>query len=598
MHTLKKLLYLLSSQEKKQAILLLGVIILMAIFEMIGVVSIMPFMAVLMNPELIETNIFLNTAFNFSYNFGVETIKQFLFLLAILVFVLLVISIALKAFTIYLTVKFINFCNYNFAKRLVAGYLNQPYSWFLNRHSADLSKTILSEVSVVIKQCLNPMLLLIKQSVVAIALVTVLIVVDPKLTLIVGLTLSSAYGIIYVSIRKFIKKIGKDRLESNKGLFTSISEAFGAVKEIKVGGLEKIYINRFSIPAKNLARIHALFAFINAIPRFVLEIIVFGGMLLVVLYLMTQFNSIDKAVPIIALYAYTSYRLMPALQGIFNSFTQIRYVIPSLNAIYDDVKNLQSSQNSSTSYNSLQFNDNITLRNINYQYPNASRTTLKNISFKINSQTIVGIVGATGSGKTTTVDIILGLLEAQEGILEVDGKVINKNNIRAWQRSIGYVPQHIFLSDDTVAANIALGVEPKFVNQENVESAAKISNLHEFIIQELPNQYQTTVGERGVRLSGGQRQRIGIARALYHNPKLLILDEATSALDNNTEKQVMNHIKKLERNTTIIMIAHRLKTVRECNSIILLDKGEIKGQGTFEELVKIDDNFKAELSEL
>jgi ABC-type multidrug transport system fused ATPase/permease subunit len=598
MHTLKKLLYLLSSQEKKHAILLLGVIILMAIFEMIGVVSIMPFMAVLMNPELIETNVFLNTAFNFSSNFGVETIKQFLFLLAILVFVLLVISIALKAFTIYLTVKFITFCNYSFAKRLVAGYLNQPYSWFLNRHSADLSKTILSEVSVVIKQCLNPMLLLIKQSVVALALVAVLIVVDPKLTLIVGLTLSSTYGIIYVSVRKFIKKIGKDRLESNKELFNSISEAFGAVKEIKVGGLEKNYINRFSIPAKNIERITALFAFINAIPRFVLEIIVFGGMLLVVLYLMTQFNSIDKAVPIIALYAYTSYRLMPALQGIFNSFTQIQYVIPALNAIYDDVKNLQSSQNSSTSYNSLQFNDNITLRNINYQYPNASRTTLKNISFKINSQTIVGIVGATGSGKTTTVDIILGLLEAQEGILEVDGKVINKNNIRAWQRSIGYVPQHIFLSDDTIAANIALGVEPKFVNQENVESAAKIANLHEFIIQELPNQYQTTVGERGVRLSGGQRQRIGIARALYHNPKLLILDEATSALDNNTEKQVMNHIKKLDRSTTIIMIAHRLKTVRECNSIILLDKGEIKGQGTFEELVKIDDNFKAELSEL
>jgi ABC-type multidrug transport system fused ATPase/permease subunit len=198
----------------------------------------------------------------------------------------------------------------------------------------------------------------------------------------------------------------------------------------------------------------------------------------------------------------------------------------------------------------------------------------------------------TGSGKTTIVDIILGLLEAQKGTLEIDGQVITEKNSRSWQRSIGYVPQHIYLADDTVAANIAFGVEPKDINRESVEKAAKIANLDEFVIEELPKQYETTIGERGVRLSGGQRQRIGIARALYHNPKVLVLDEATSALDNQTEKAVMDAINNLSKNITIILIAHRLSTVKKCDKIFLLEKGQLKNEGTFEELINIDENFR------
>ncbi len=593
MQILKKLLYLLSPQEKRQAFILLCAIIVMAIFEMIGVVSIMPFMAVLMSPEIVETNSYLNSSFNYSKIFGIETNQQFLFLLGVLVFILLIISIALKTFTIYLTVWFINMCNYNFAKRLVEGYLHQPYSWFLNRHSADLGKTILAEVSVVIKSGLYPMLTLIKQSVVAFSLLLVLIAVDPKLTLIVGLTLGLAYGLIYLFLRKSIKKMGQDRLDSNKWLFTSVSEAFGAVKEIKVGGLEKIYINRFSAPAKNLARITAIFAFVKQLPRFALEAIVFGGMLLVILYLMTQLNSFTKAVPIIALYAYTSYRMMPALQEIFTSLTDMRYAITSIDAMYNDIKNLKSFIISTENQDPIQLNNSIILKDINYHYPNSKGDALKNLNLKIQSRTSVGIVGTTGSGKTTTVDIILGLLEAQKGSLKVDEMEVDDNNLKSWQRSIGYVPQHIFLADDTVANNIALGVDSKFINQKNIERVAKIANLHQFVIDELPDQYQTTIGERGIRLSGGQRQRIGIARALYNEPKLLILDEATSALDNITEQTIMNSINNISSDITIIIIAHRLTTVRECEKIFLLNKGEIEAQGTFEELIKSSDKFRA-----
>ena len=592
MNIFKKLLYLLSPQEKKRAILLLGAFIVMAIFEMIGVVSILPFMAVLMSPEIIETNFILKNAYNYSTILGVTSSQQFLFLLGVLVFGLLIISITLKIFTIYLSVKFINMCNYNFARRLVEGYLHQPYSWFLNRHSADLGKTILAEVSLVIKSGLYSMLILIKEIVVAIALLSILIFVDPKLTLIVALALSSAYGLIYLFLRRSIKKMGKDRLESNKWLFTSVSEAFGAVKEIKVGGFEKIYIDKFSVPAKNLAKINSLFGFIKQLPRFALEAIVFGGMLLVVLYLMAQFNSINKALPIIALYAYTGYRLMPALQQIFNSVTEIRYALPSIDTMHSDIKNLKSFVTYSKNNDPLQFDNDITLKNINYDYPNANRTALKNLNLSIKSRTTVGIVGSTGSGKTTTVDIILGLLEAQQGSLKIDGIEISKKNIRAWQKSIGYVPQNIFLADDTIAGNIALGVESKFINQKNVERAAKIANIHEFVIDDLPEQYSTTVGERGIRLSGGQRQRIGIARAMYHNPKVLILDEATSALDNLTEQTVMEEVKNIGKDLTIIIIAHRLNTVKKCDNIFLLEKGELRGQGTFDELIKNNRKFR------
>jgi len=210
----------------------------------------------------------------------------------------------------------------------------------------------------------------------------------------------------------------------------------------------------------------------------------------------------------------------------------------------------------------------------------------------ISVKNTIGIVGATGSGKTTVVDIILGLLEAQNGTLEIDGKVINKQNSQSWQRTIGYVPQHIYLSDDTVAANIAFGLNPDDINKEEIQKVSKIASLHDFVTNELPNKYETTIGERGVRLSGGQRQRIGIARALYFNPQVLILDEATSALDNITEKHVMDSINKLSKDKTIILIAHRLSTVKKCDKIFLFEKGELKNEGTFDELIKINENFK------
>lgn len=591
MKKLKKILYLLSAHERKRAILLLGMILIMALLDMIGVASIMPFIAVMTNPELVETNFILKTAYETSSIIGVKNAQQFLFVLGISVFLLLIISLSFKALTSYAQVRFTTMREYSIAKRLVEGYLHQPYSWFLNRHSADLGKTILSEVGLIVSKGIGPMMDLISQSTVTIALLVLLILVDPKLTLIVALTLGSAYGLMYLFSQNLVKQIGKKRLKANEGRFTIIDEVFGAFKEVKVGGLEETYLQRFSDPAKTLADQSAKLSIISQLPRFALEAIAFGGIVLVVLYLISQSGSIINVMPVIALYALAGYRLMPALQKIYISLTELRVVSPSLNAIYNDLTNLQTTSKK-TNKDVLHFDRSINLKNIYYNYPNASRTALKNINLTIPARSTIGLVGATGSGKTTTVDIILSLLEPQKGSIEVDNIVINKFNSKAWQNFIGYVPQEIFLSDDTVAANIAFGVDPKRIDIEAVEHAAKIANLHDFVTSELPFKYQTTVGERGVRLSGGQRQRIGIARAMYHKPKLLIMDEATSALDNLTEQIVMEAVHNLRRNITIILIAHRLSTVKKCDKIFLFDKGKLEGQGTFKELINTSDIFR------
>jgi len=591
METLKKLLFILTPYERTRAGLLLVMILIMALVDMMGVASILPFMAVLANPSIIETNSILNAVYEASSIFNVKNEQEFLFALGVMVFIILVTSLTFKAFTTYVQLRFIEVCNYNICKRLIGRYLYQPYSWFLNRHSADLGKTILSEVGEGAVTSLKALLDLIAKSMVAIALISLLIIANPKLALVVGLTLIGAYGIVFYFVRHYLDSIGKERLKNNELRFLAISEAFGAAKEVKVGGLEETYIKRFFDPARIYGRKQAAASAIAILPRFFLEAIAFGGIILIVLYIIKQTGNFNSALPIISLYVFAGYRLMPAIQQIYSSFTKIAFGSPSLDNIYKDFKNLNPID-ANQDQGVLKLNKTITLKNIHYSYPNASRTALKDISLSIPAKSSVGLVGSTGSGKTTTVDIILGLLEAQKGTLEVDGQIITKQNSRLWQRSIGYVPQHIYLSDNTVEANIAFGVNPKDINQEAIEKASKIANLHEFIMDELPKQYQTTIGERGVRLSGGQRQRIGVARALYHNPEVLILDEATSALDNQTEKAIMDAVNNLSKDITIILIAHRLSTVKKCDQIFLLEKGHLKNQGTFEELINIDESFR------
>tara|TARA_Y200000002_G_scaffold238800_1_gene197285 strand:- start:491 stop:2275 length:1785 start_codon:yes stop_codon:yes gene_type:complete len=590
MKIVKKLLFLLSPRERVNFIYLIIMIIIMALLDAIGVASILPFISVLTNPDLIETNIVLKNLFKFSTKFGVENNQEFIFSLGLLVFLLLIISLSFKTLTTYFQVRFVQMREFTIGERLIEGYLNQPYSWFLSRNSSDLGKIILSEVQQIINNGIQPFMEVIAKGMVAIAIIVLLIIADPKLAIIVGFSITGTYFLIFYFFKQFVDKIGQKRLLNNQLRFNTINEAFGAAKEVKVGGLEKIYIKSFAKSAQIFARTQANAQVISLLPRFILEAVAFGGILLIILYFISQTGSFNSALPIISLYAFAGYRLMPAFQQIYASITQINFISSSLDKMYDDLKSLKPFKIIQEE-EALSFNQNISLKNIYYNYPNSSRTALKDINLIIPAKSTVGFVGPTGSGKTTIVDIILGLLESQKGSLEVDGKVINKKNSRSWQRSLGYVPQHIFLSDDTISSNIAFGIEPKDVNQNLVEKASKIANLHNFVVDELPKKYETIIGERGIRLSGGQRQRIGIARALYNNPKVLILDEATSALDNQTEQAVMDAVNNLSKDITIILIAHRLNTVKNCDIIFKLDKGKYIGQGTYDELMYGNSNF-------
>lgn len=575
MQTFKKLLYLLTVQERKSAGLLLIMIMIMALLDTLGVASILPFMAVLTNPSIVEANYILNIIYEFSKDsFGVKNKQEFFLFLGFLVFLLLVFSLSFKALTIYIQVRFIQMREYSIGKRLVEGYLRQPYSWFLSRHSADIGKTILSEIQYIIASGINPLIELIAKSLITITLVSLLIISDPKIALIIGLSLGLAYIFIFYFVRNILKKVGLVRLQNNQSRFILLNEAFSATKEIKIGSLEKNYINNFSNFAQNYAKANAYLVIVSQLPRFVLEAIAFGGILFIILFMILKTGNFNNALPILSLYVFAGYRLLPALQQIYNSFTNLTFIGPSLDKLYNDLNNLNSlSENKQSEI--LPFNKKIVLKNVNFNYPNNSKITLKDINLTIPAKSTVGFIGKTGSGKTTVIDIILGLLEAQKGNLEIDDIKITKNNIKSWQSQIGYVPQNIYLSDNTVAANIAFGLEPKNINYDLVKKVSKIANIDHFIVNELPEKYQTTVGERGIRLSGGQRQRIGIARALYRNPKVLILDEATSALDIDTEQLIMNEINKLSKTMTIILIAHRLNTVKNCDIIFKLDKGKL-----------------------
>ena len=520
MQILKKFLFLLNNHERKRVSILLVMILIMALLDMIGVASILPFIAVLTDPGIVETNMILKQMYHISNIFGVENNQQFLFTLGIFVFLVLVISLVFKAITTYVMVLFVQMLEYSICKRLVQGYLTQPYTWFLNRNSADLGKTVLSEVSELVGNGIRPLMELISKGMIAIIIIILLIIVNPKLALIIGLMLGGAYGLIFYFIKSFLIKIGKARLRNNESRFTVLSEVFGAAKEVKLGGLEETYIKRFSGHAHNTARYYSLSKVLGELPRHLLEAIAFGGILLMILLLL-QTESFNNMLPIISLYVFAGYRLMPALQNIYNSFTKITFVGPSLNKLHDDIKGFKPFIKNKDQ-DILILEKKITLKNICYDYPNSSRTALRDINMNIPAKHTIGLIGSTGSGKTTTVDIILGLLEAQKGNLEIDGKIITKNNCRAWQRSLGYVPQHIYLADDTIEANIAFGSPPEEIDREAVEKSAKIANLYEFVVNELPEKFQTKVGERGIRLSLQVLKPIRRSTSAYWNCKGII----------------------------------------------------------------------------
>lgn len=592
--TYRKLLDLLSPQERRKFYLLLGMIMVMGIFQMLTVASILPLMFVLQHPAVIETSPTLSWIYA---SLGFTSPRAFMLALASSVFFLVIFGMAFKAVTAYATYRFSMMRSYTIASRMLRGYLFQPYTWFLDKHSAGLGSAVLGEVQKVVTTALLPAMKFITGLVTSVALIALLLVVRPGVALVVAVVIGGVYALLYAGVRRRINRMGQERHRLNEQRFRIVGEAFGGMKDVKLLGLEGYFVDRFRDPARRIAEYDAFDLSLREVPRYVIEGVAFGGLVGFILYLLlTGDGSIGSVIPILSLLAFTAIRLFPSLQQVYGSLGQMRFATGTLDKLHKDFRAMAADatfRRASDDAPPLRLTERLDLDDVHYAYPQAGRPAVRGMTLSLPARSTVGIVGGTGAGKTTTVDIILGLLVPDRGTLVVDGTPITEANMRAWQRSIGYVPQQIFLSDDTVSANIAFGRAAADIDQAAVERAARIAELHDFVLRELPEGYATKVGERGVRLSGGQRQRIGIARALYHDPDVLILDEATSALDNLTERAVMDAVHNLGRAKTIVMIAHRLSTVRECDTIFMLEGGRVVAEGSYDDLIETNRQFRA-----
>ncbi len=568
----KKIFSLFSEKEKKKFILLLILMVLMSLLEVIGVGSIMPFLSVLGNPEVVETNKYLHAVYLY---FDFERKNSFLIFLGIFALSMLLVGAIVKSITSYAKFRFANIRRHSLGKKLLRRYLNQPYDFFLSRNSSDISKVILSETDLTIQQAILPVLNFLTYFILTVFLIGFLIVIDPILALILGGIFGGFYILMYMTIRKYLSKIGEKRNRANTQRFKITSETIGGIKDLKVLGREKIYLESFDKPSYEFSHYTSINQTLAEIPLFLVEVVAFGSLLAMAMYILTtDGENIGSLLPVLGLYALGAVKLKPAVNYIYKSLATMKFGVSAVNNIFNDLKMPYKNIYLKNNDERLIFKSNLRLDDITFTYPNVSKPALKNINIHIKANTTVGIIGTTGSGKSTLVDIILGLLYPSNGKIKIDEQFLNKDNIRSWQNVIGYVPQNIFLSDDSIANNIAFGIEKKNIDMDQVHKVAKMAQADSFILS-LEQGFDTIIGERGIRLSGGQRQRLGIARALYHNPDLLVLDEATSALDNNTEKEVMEAINSMNGEKTIIMIAHRLSTIEKCDQIIKLENGEI-----------------------
>ncbi|MBM3701512.1 MAG: ABC transporter ATP-binding protein [Actinobacteria bacterium] len=590
---IKKIFKLLTKQERKQLYMLFGAMVISAIIEVAGIASILPFLSLITNPGLIQSNRYLKwlyTSLNFQSN------NRFLILVGATVLVILIVSNILALLMRWALTRFSSMRTYTISRSLLINYLYQPYIFFLNHNTSTLGKDILSEVEKAVGGVILPLLDIFSRGIVALFVFAMLLAVNPILALSLIIVLGGAYLFIYKFIKQKLYNMGKKSYEFNTERFKALDEAFGDIRLIKLRGCENYFVNSYSKPSVEIAKYNASYAIITQTPRYLMEIIAFGGIIIVVLYLLASGKGIQNLLPLIGLYAFATYRLMPSLQAIFAAASQMRFSTKSIDSLYETMRSFNNEQHlSSTDKEKIErllLKKEFRLESVTFSYPKTHEPVIQDLNLKAAVNSSVALVGVTGAGKTTIANIILGLLKPDTGRILVDGIEITDENLSNWQRNLGYIPQDIYLQDDTVARNIAFGIPDDSIDLNVVGHVAKIANIHNFIVEQLPDGYQTLVGERGVRLSGGQRQRIGIARALYNNPGVLVLDEATSALDGATEREVFAAIQNVAKTKTLIIIAHRLTTIKECDVIYVLKNGIITGIGKYDELIETNENFR------
>ena len=561
--------------------------IVLGLLEVVGVASIMPFMAVVSNPQMVEENEYINFLY---VSGGFDTHSDFTVFLGFVMLCVIILTNGYSAFMKWKITYFVRMQGYRLEVRLLKYYLSQPYVFFLNRSTPEMEKNILTEIERFAGGIVHPGLEAISKIVVILFIFLLLIIVDPIVAFGVFFVLGGSYMSLFLFIKNRQRALGVQTVKAIQKRYTLVNQIMSGVKEVKLRGIEGAYVKRYAGPAYNYSKYLAQNLLVAQLPRYALEALAFGSLIVIIILSILRGDGGVDIMPMLSLYAFAGYRLLPSLQTVFSSLTKFKFHLPILNILADDFGNYTSVDFGKSS-KKLDLNKEIELYKVSYTYPIAHKPSLDQLNLTINPNTTVGIVGSSGAGKTTLVDILLGLLNIDSGDFRVDGIDITPHNIQAWRNGAGYIPQSIYLTDDTIAANIAFGISKDDVNFEDIIKAGKLAMLDQFV-NTLPEGYMTVIGERGVRLSGGQRQRIGIARALYSDPSLLIMDEGTSSLDGITEDIVMESINNMAHQKTIVIIAHRIATVKECDVIHIMDNGKIIESGTYNHLLKNNIKFR------
>src|SRR5690625_1006952 len=590
--TLKELFELLSSDQRKRFYRLQVLVVLMAFLELVGIASIGPFMALVADMDLIHTNAILQQVYRFT---GLDDPMDFLFCVGIGVLVMLAIASAVSIITTWRLSMFSFSVGVQIADRLYRHYLRQNWLFHSAGSIAQLTKQIATECQRVTPQVINPVMQMIARLMLTVFIAGAIIIYDPQVALIGLAIFGGCYALIYRTVRRRLVGFGRQISQTNTERFRLMNEGFGGIKDILITGREQNFIQQFTTTGQTLAKAQGSIRAMSQIPRYFIGLLAFGALIgLVLILLKIHHGALNQVLPVLSVYTLAGLKLLPALQQIYMGIAQIKGNIASFEAIKPDLiasYDEPSPKEAASEKTPNPLSGDIHLDDISFGYPGKDGVALENISLSIPRNTTVGIVGPSGAGKSTAIDLILGLIDPDKGSLNIGNTPITPDNKHLWQMQLGFVPQSIFLSEGSITENIAFGLTPEQINLDKVKRAATLAHLNE-LIDSLPNGLDTKVGERGVQLSGGQRQRVGIARALYDDANVLVFDEATSALDGITENAIMTAIHELTGKKTIILIAHRLKTVEQCDQIYLLDKGTIIDQGSYPELLHKNPMFR------
>ncbi|RHP03917.1 ABC transporter ATP-binding protein [Firmicutes bacterium AF36-19BH] len=568
----KKLSYIFSKRDKYKIALLLCIMVAGSFLELLGVAVFQPFVNIIMMPDSIQENSYLARIYQM---FGCSTTESFLTVVALGIIVIYVVKNVYLWVEQNLIMKFTYGMQQKLSTRLLTTYLSEPYTFHLNKNIAELQRSMQEDTGL-FTQVLMHTLQLVAEVVVCIVLGVYLFTVSNSITVvIVGLLILCV--VLFTKITKrFTEQLGKEAQVYKGKLYQWVNQSLGGVKEVKVLNREEFFVSSYKkyygLYIKGV-RINRL---LSITPKYMVEAVCMTGLLIaIIIKLNFGHGELENFIPQLATFAVAAFRLLPSVGRINEHVNNILYAVPSVDLIYGDLKGIEDYQESKGEEEGKEwsFEHGITAKHITYAYPNTDTNVLEDANCIIPKGKTVAFIGSSGAGKTTMADIILGLLAPQRGKILVDNIDVFKN-LTMWHHQIGYIPQVIYLSDDTIRNNIAFGIHEDQIDEEAVKTALKKAQLAEFV-DTLPDGLDTIVGDRGVRLSGGQRQRIGIARALYHDPEILVLDEATSALDNETETAVMEAIESLQGSKTMIIIAHRLTTIQNADIIYEVGDGKV-----------------------